>query len=845
MTPAHDHLAFRLQQSRTETRWVFRPICSSVLLKTLTVGAMGFLAFGGNTLQAATIPVAPGDSIQAAIDLAAEGDLIEILSGTYEESLTVNKSVTLRGVDTGAGYPVIGAAAATDRCVVTVESDDVRLSHLTIRGGKPFQIELQGDRPRLEFLSIIDLEEAAVRQTPAVIGRAVSGLEVSSCTFRVLGSALTLFEPEDFTITDNHIEGRDTYSIVLVSSGTTAPIRNGVISGNDIVQQGGGGINVRALRSAGRATSLAIEDNTISGANGSIGLFVASEGVGIRRNTLLQGSGPGSGIYGIMVYGTSGVVVEDNHAEGLEVELAYRFEACSNLTVTGNTAAANHDTGMGLIAVTDSEFSGNVMTANPYNFWVAPFVMDPGLLPGNRIDQSNLVDGKPVWYLEGIDDLSFDSSEGIGTLVLYGCNNATVRNLAGTANGSGVMGTRCENLTITGCDFQGMYNGIVALNCPGLTVTGNRLTGCFEALKFGNFQQGLIAENVMVDSGDGGILAGGILEDVAVRDNRIQGAAGGIYLDHVIGRNTVFSGNTVKQTYRVGVSASGTVNVSLKENTFEPADGAGVELAASTFVTLAGNTVGGGAETALILSDSPRNLIQGNSWVAGTNGIFLRRSTNEPGSFGNHIFDNLVNSRLPVVFFAGVNPGTEEADRFARLPVTPVDAILDGTLVSGNEPAAADPVVLDPDPPANTWNVIKTDGPNIVDGPYLGGNYWASPTGTGFSETRPDRGDGFCAEPFFIAANNVDSLPLHVPMAAAVQELIDKVMGYHLRRGLENSLVQKLDAASRQLLRLKPGPAGQMLDAFIKEAAAQRGKGLTAAQSRELIEAARWIIGQT
>jgi len=50
---------------------------------------------------------------------------------------------------------------------------------------------------------------------------------------------------------------------------------------------------------------------------------------------------------------------------------------------------------------------------------------------------------------------------------------------------------------------------------------------------------------------------------------------------------------------------------------------------------------------------------------------------------------------------------------------------------------------------------------NIVNGPYLGGNYWANPNGTGFSQTHPDRGDGFCTEPYVLDANNTDYLPLH------------------------------------------------------------------------------------
>ena len=60
------------------------------------------------------------------------------------------------------------------------------------------------------------------------------------------------------------------------------------------------------------------------------------------------------------------------------------------------------------------------------------------------------------------------------------------------------------------------------------------------------------------------------------------------------------------------------------------------------------------------------------------------------------------------------------------------------------------------------WNISKTAGINIVSGSFLGGNYWASPDGTGWSQITPDRGDGFCNAPFVIDANNTDYLPLHV-----------------------------------------------------------------------------------
>jgi parallel beta-helix repeat protein len=43
----------------------------------------------------------------------------------------------------------------------------------------------------------------------------------------------------------------------------------------------------------------------------------------------------------------------------------------------------------------------------------------------------------------------------------------------------------------------------------------------------------------------------------------------------------------------------------------------------------------------------------------------------------------------------------------------------------------------------NTYSITKTAGTNIVGGPYKGGNYWAKPDGTGFSQTAVDKdGDG-------------------------------------------------------------------------------------------------------
>ncbi|HWQ19314.1 MAG TPA: NosD domain-containing protein [Methanotrichaceae archaeon] len=48
-------------------------------------------------------------SIQSAIDAAGPGDVVEVSSGTYQEHIFLNKKVELRGMDTGAGMPLIDA----------------------------------------------------------------------------------------------------------------------------------------------------------------------------------------------------------------------------------------------------------------------------------------------------------------------------------------------------------------------------------------------------------------------------------------------------------------------------------------------------------------------------------------------------------------------------------------------------------------------------------------------------------------------------------------------------------------------------------------------------------------
>jgi len=77
----------------------------------------------------------------------------------------------------------------------------------------------------------------------------------------------------------------------------------------------------------------------------------------------------------------------------------------------------------------------------------------------------------------------------------------------------------------------------------------------------------------------------------------------------------------------------------------------------------------------------------------------------------------------------------------------------------------------------NTWNTSKTPGINIIGGPYLSGNFWANPSGTGFSQTCTDADrDGICDTNYTLNVQNIDYLPLSLNFTTTIPS--ESTIGY-------------------------------------------------------------------
>ncbi len=72
----------------------------------------------------ASVTVKPGDRIQAAIDAADRGEIIDVYSGTYQESLVINKPVILKGIDSGSGLPLV---ETENNPAITLKADGIVL----------------------------------------------------------------------------------------------------------------------------------------------------------------------------------------------------------------------------------------------------------------------------------------------------------------------------------------------------------------------------------------------------------------------------------------------------------------------------------------------------------------------------------------------------------------------------------------------------------------------------------------------------------------------------------------------------------------------------------------------
>jgi hypothetical protein len=163
-------------------------------MKTPAIAVFAVLACASSA-RSTTIPVAAGESIQAAINAAVDGDVVDVAAGTFDENIDfAGKAVHVVGADTasvirgtGAG-PVVTFAGA--------ESADAVLDSFTITGGVAARgggIRIVGSSPTIVRNVVIG--NLAVERGSGIYKNRVAALLTDGTDFVRIRSAQQVIAP--------------------------------------------------------------------------------------------------------------------------------------------------------------------------------------------------------------------------------------------------------------------------------------------------------------------------------------------------------------------------------------------------------------------------------------------------------------------------------------------------------------------------------------------------------------------------------------------------------------------------------------------------------------------------
>ncbi len=214
----------------------------------------------GSAMGGATLTVGPGESIQAAIDEAEDGDLVLVEAGVYRENLVLDQRIVLQGT----GRPLIDAGGSG--CGVTLRSEGTTVMGFEVSGSGPGERDA-GIRVLAENCTVMDNQivgnsigillqdvQGVVISRNEVERNAIGifletsyGNEISSNRIAENGEGITMARnnvSESITASDaggvsiKYTPKTKASTLVVSKIGFAGAYRDNVISGNELLNNG-------------------------------------------------------------------------------------------------------------------------------------------------------------------------------------------------------------------------------------------------------------------------------------------------------------------------------------------------------------------------------------------------------------------------------------------------------------------------------------------------------------------------------------------------------------------------------------------------------------------------------
>lgn len=399
----------------------------------------------------ATTSVDPGDSIQSAVDAASAGDTIKLSAGTYEQSVTIDKKLTLIAPK---GATIDGDSLNAEDGII-IDSSGITVSDVEVRRFNDDGIEVRANNAVLSNITARLNDGRGVEAESQII--------------------------ESLTINDSRITGNSYTGLYVASDGAKVSITASHFSGND---QGIKTVDVDSVEIA----QSTVTDNSDYGANlenpqsvtatdskfrnnGDDGLLASTSGALGRETIIRNVTARLNSDNGIDIRGTAdpdSVSIIDSYTADNDDNGVY--VSAETVNVTHLEATNNGDGGLvadskdpATVSVTDSVLSTN--GGSDYDYSHGLVIED-----GSHTVIKNVTTNEN--YYDGIK-LNTNNALGRTTDV----SNTTARlngdeglEIAGTADTDEFS---INSSTITNNGDNGLYVKAEAVNATGVEATDN------------------------------------------------------------------------------------------------------------------------------------------------------------------------------------------------------------------------------------------------------------------------------------------------------------------------------------------------------------------------------------
>lgn len=333
---------------------------------------------------------------------------------------------------------------------------------------------------------------------------------------------------------------------------------------------------------------------------------------------------------------------------------------CKNNTVLNNIVSANNN------GILIQESQGNEVISNNVSYNDRGIVLKDSanntlrrnLMSGNRlnfdsegendIDSSNLVDGKPIYYLFRVFNRTIESPiNEAGTVYCFNCNNITIRNQSLANNSYGVYFYNTTYSLIENIAFANNSNDII-LQDSKLNIIYKNIMGPNQSYNQNNSimlyksNENIIEENRVINSKNGIIIQES--GENIINGNSFNSSRSGDGIFFKKSDNNTFENNDVMGNSRYGISLDESNNNLIQNNRADYNRIGGINLKKSQGNSIMNNSFNHSiGENGLNIDKSNNNFIKSNQVSHNKqNGIRIRFSNNNT-IMGNYAQENKAN----------------------------------------------------------------------------------------------------------------------------------------------------------------------------------------------------------